>query len=178
LATLARVLGAPEGSVRLDEQTASPLWRLRRALTGAPPPRVRDRAGPAGEPPFEAGPQGIASSGRGWPGRRRFAGGPEMPIFGDFAAALQRDDGAWTVVRSTPEPFPSAWQMEASAWLLAGFLLVASAGYLFSRRISAPLRRFAEAAESLGRDPHAPQMTLRGPAEIGMAAQAFNEMQS
>src|SRR6185503_6509102 len=109
--------------------------------------------------------------------RRRVPGGPEMPIFGDFAAALQRDDGAWTVVRSTPEPFPSAWQMETSAWLLGGFLLVGSAGYLFSRRISAPLRKFAQAAERLGRDPQAPPMGLRGPAEIGAAAQAFNEMQ-
>jgi signal transduction histidine kinase len=68
--------------------------------------------------------------------------------------------------------------MEASAWLLGGFLLVASAGYLFSRRISAPLKRFAEAAETLGRDPHAPQMTLKGPAEVGAAAHAFNEMQA
>ncbi|MFL5297502.1 MAG: ATP-binding protein [Phenylobacterium sp.] len=178
LAALARVLGAPEARVRLEEQNASPLWRLRRTLTGAPPPRVRDRLGSFREPPFETGPRASVAPGPGWPMRRRFGGGPEMPIFGDFAAALQRDDGAWTVVRSTPEPFPSAWQMEASAWLLGGFLLVATAGYLFSRRISAPLRRFAEAAESLGRDPHAPQMTLKGPAEIGMAAQAFNEMQS
>jgi signal transduction histidine kinase len=68
--------------------------------------------------------------------------------------------------------------METSAWLLGGFLLVASAGYLFSRRISAPLKRFAEAAETLGRDPHAPQMTLKGPAEVGAAALAFNEMQA
>jgi signal transduction histidine kinase len=109
--------------------------------------------------------------------RRRITAGPEMPIFGDFAAALQNDDGAWTVVRSSPEPFPTTWQLEASAWLLAGFLLVGSAGYLFSRRITAPLRKFAQAAERLGLDPQAPQMALKGPAELGMAAQAFNEMQ-
>jgi two-component system, OmpR family, sensor kinase len=190
LAALARTLGAPEARVRLEAQNASPIWRLRRAVTGEPPPRGRDRGGPMGASPFEmdpgpplagADPQGLRGSrfGEMSPlGRRRFAGGPEMPIFGDFSAALQQDDGSWTVVRSTPEPFPSAWQMQASAWLLGGFLLVASAGYLFSRRISAPLRRFAEAAETLGRDPHAPQMALKGPAEIGAAAQAFNEMQT
>ena len=99
----------------------------------------------------------AARLGRGG-GRRRFGGGAgEMPIFGDFTAALQQDNGVWTVVRSTPEAFPSAWQMQTSGWLLGGFLLVASAGYLFARRISAPLRRFAEAAETLGRDPHAPK---------------------
>jgi signal transduction histidine kinase len=181
LAALARALGAPESRVRLEAQNASPIWRLRRAFTGAPPPRARDRGGPMGASPFEtdawppARVSGSSGPGRGW---RRFAGGPEMPIFGEFSAALQRDDGGWTVVRSTPEPFPSAWQMQASGWLLAGFFLVASAGYLFSRRISAPLRRFAEAAETLGRDPHAPQMALKGPAEIGAAARAFNEMQA
>jgi two-component system OmpR family sensor kinase len=197
LAALARTLGAPESSVRLEEQNASPLWRLRRALTGVPAPRGPDRGGPMGASPFELDrdvPDGPAAapdpalgadrgdSAHGWmwaAGRRRFGGGaPELPIFGDFSAALQRDNGTWTVVRSTPEAFPSAWQMQASAWLLAGFLLVGSAGYLFSRRISEPMRRFAEAAEMLGRDPHAPQMTLKGPAEVGAAAQAFNEMQT
>ena len=174
LAALAHTLGAPEARVRLEEQNPSPIWRLRRALTGAAPPR--DRGGPMGASPFENDRESQPSADAPNP-RRRAAGGPEMPIFGDFAAALQRDDGAWTVVRSTPEPFPSAWQMETSAWLLGGFLLVGSAGYLFSRRISAPLRKFAQAAERLGRDPQAPPMGLRGPAEIGAAAQAFNEMQ-
>jgi signal transduction histidine kinase len=176
LAALARTLGAPEARVRLEEQNPSPIWRIRRALTGAPPPRGPDRGGPMGASPFETDREGEATAPEPTL-RRRFAGGPEMPIFGDFAAALQAGDGSWTVVRSTPEPFPSAWQMETSAWLLAGFLLVGSAGYLFSRRISAPLRKFAIAAERLGRDPQAPPMGLRGPAEIGAAAQAFNEMQ-
>lgn len=190
LAALARALGAPEARVRLEEQNASPIWRLRRAFARGRGPRGPDRGGPMGASPFEldlpgdppALPVAVpADAQRGWVnpgGRRRFGGGPEMPIFGDFSAALQQDNGTWTVVRSTPESFPSAWQMQASAWLLGGFLLVGSAGYLFSRRISAPLRRFAEAAETLGRDPHAPQMALKGPAEIGVAAQAFNEMQA
>ncbi|WP_372781116.1 sensor histidine kinase [Phenylobacterium sp.] len=193
LASLARALGAPETRVRLEEQNASPIWRLRRVLTGESPPRRPDRGGPMGASPFEMdrGPQaassdppGFEAQGSGEPrpdrprgGWRRF-GGSELPIFGDFTAALQQDDGSWTVVRSKPDAFPNEWQMQASGWLLAGFLLVASAGYLFSRRISAPLRRFAEAAETLGRDPHAPQMTLKGPAEVGAAAHAFNEMQA
>ncbi|HXA38114.1 MAG TPA: ATP-binding protein [Phenylobacterium sp.] len=205
LLALARILGEPEARVRLEEQNASPLWRLRRAFSGAPAQRGPDRGGPMGASPFEmdraaseAGPAdppgaqapraagggpdpapgALAEYLHGWGHGRRFGGGPEMPIFGDFSAAVQRPDGSWTVVRSTPEAFPSAWQMQASAWLLGGFLLVASAGYLFSRRISAPLKRFAEAAETLGRDPHAPQMTLKGPAEVGAAAHAFNEMQA
>ena len=213
LVALARMLGEPEDRVRLEEQNASPFWRLRRAFTGRPPPRGPDRGGPMGASPFEMdrsppdaeavpmpvapdAPPGLSAPPPGatagaspafaggrppWargPGRRRFFAGPELAIFGDFTAALQQDNGTWMMVRSTPEPFPSTSQMQASAWLLAGFLLVASAGYLFSRRISAPLKRFAEAAETLGRDPHAPQMTLKGPAEVGAAAHAFNEMQT
>jgi two-component system OmpR family sensor kinase len=56
--------------------------------------------------------------------------------------------------------------------------VVAPAGLLFARRITAPLKRFSEAAERLGRDPHAPPVTLAGPAEIGAAAEAFNNMQA
>jgi signal transduction histidine kinase len=191
LAALAQALGAPETRVRLEEQNPSPIWRVRRVLTGEAPPRRPDRGGPMGGSPFEMdrdlqrGPGDFQARGSGDPppagpigGWWRGASGPELPIFGDFAAALQQDDGSWTVVRSKPDTFPNDWQMQASGWLLAGFLLVASAGYLFSRRISAPLRRFAEAAETLGRDPHAPQMTLKGPAEVGTAAHAFNEMQA
>lgn len=103
--------------------------------------------------------------------------GPREMVLGDFAAAVRRDDGRWVVVRSSPEPFPTDWQKRTFLLLLAGFAVVAPAGFLFARRITAPLKRFSEAAERLGRDPHATQMTLSGPAEIGAAAVAFNDMQ-
>ncbi len=175
LVSLAHDLGVPESQVRMEEQHASPIWRLQRALSRPPRPR-----GEPDDPRADFDRAGAASPGADRPrsGWRRPVGAADLPIFGDFAAALQRPDGAWTVVRSPPEPFPTEWQLQASMWLLAGFALVATAGYLFSRRISAPLKRFVEAAETLGRDPHAPQMTLKGPAEIGAAAQAFNEMQA
>jgi signal transduction histidine kinase len=194
LAILAHTLAVPEVRVRLVEQSASPIWRLQRAFRRGFGPRLDPPIGTTAFGPPSDGVQETPSAledrapepgAAGEPQlqsrfriHRRFAGGPETPIFGEFAAAVQQDDGAWTVVRSTPEPFPTEWQLQASAWLLGGFLLVATAGYLFSRRITAPLKRFAEAAETLGRDPHAPQMALKGPAEVGAAAQAFNEMQT
>jgi signal transduction histidine kinase len=103
--------------------------------------------------------------------------GPREMVLGDFTAAVRQADGRWVVVRSSPEPFPTDWQKRTLLLLLAGFAVVAPAGFLFARRITAPLKRFSEAAERLGRDPHAPQMTLKGPAEIGAAAEAFNDMQ-
>src|SRR5207302_10376935 len=96
-------------------------------------------------------------------------------IVGGFTAAVRQPDGSWLVVRSPPEPIPTEWQMRILLCLLAGLFIVAPAGYLFARRITAPLKRFTEAAEALGRDPHRPLMTLTGPAEIGAAARAFNE---
>ena len=183
---LARTLDLPETKVRLVEQNPSAAWLVMRRL---------GRRGPPGEhrlsQAFEGdgGPRNAVfaagdAGGEGWPppgrGMRRFGpgpGGPDFPIFGDFAVAAQQPNGTWVVVRSTPEPFPNDWQLRTGLWLLASILLVTPTGYLFARRITAPLKRFAQAAETLGRDPHAPQMTLKGPAEVGAAANAFNEMQ-
>jgi len=181
-AALAAALGAPEARVRyLQQPTAE--WRLFRALGGqrhgSPTMRELGPTGPAGSgasPPAPGGGPGSAPRGP-W---LRFGSGNafDLPIMGGFTAALAAPDGRWVVVRNAPEPFPGEWQVRAALWLLAGFLVVAPAGYLFARRITAPLKRFVEAAEQLGRDPHAPQMILTGPAEVGAAARAFNEMQA
>jgi signal transduction histidine kinase len=170
---LAAELGAPVSAVRLVERGPSPEWRLlhwmhHHAPQDGPPPAAGARDHPPGPPPGERGFDGPF----GW---RRRPG--DFAVVGEFAAAVQRPGGGWTVVRAPPVGFPSAWQVRTSLWLLAGLLIVAPAGYLFARRITAPLKRFADAAEALGRDPHGAQMTLSGPAEIGAAAQAFNEMQ-
>ena len=188
-ALLARTLDLPEAKVRLIE-SPSPAWLLMRRLGRGRPPGERGMGGPAAG--ADRGPRDVRFMGAGefggggWlasgpGGGRRFGPhlfpGPDFPIFGDFAAAAQQPNGTWVVVRSTPEPFPNDWQLRTGLWLLASILLVTPAGYLFARRITAPLKRFAQAAETLGRDPHAPQMTLKGPAEVGAAANAFNEMQ-
>jgi signal transduction histidine kinase len=154
---LAAELGVPVSGVRLSETGPSPEWRLAHWMHSVPPAAPDDHA-PGGFPVRHHHPGGFA-------------------VVGEFAAAVQRPGGGWTVVRSNPERFPSHWQVRTSFWLLVGLLIVAPPGYLFARRITAPLKRFAEAAEALGRDPHGPLMTLSGPAEIGAAARAFNEMQ-
>jgi two-component system OmpR family sensor kinase len=181
--TLAQTLGVDDARVRVVQP--NPLLQMRmmrwvHRMEQRPP--AFDRPPVPGDPGRGPGDPGrmFGSGGPpdGWPHFGGFPGGREIAIAGDFAAARQLDDGHWVVVRSTPEPFPTDWQLRTALWLLAGFLVVAPAGWLFARRITAPLKRFAEAAETLGRDPHAPQMTLTGPAEIGAAAHAFNEMQT
>ncbi|WP_421934458.1 ATP-binding protein [Phenylobacterium sp.] len=187
---LAAQLGVREADVRLAQHMTFP-GRLHRTLgIGGAAMEMRhqrimaDEFGPEGPPP--AGP----------PGQRRFdvfvAGppGPEgqppmmafretgPPMFGEFSAAVRQSDGQWLVVRPQPEPFPNDWQRRVLLWLAGCLLLVAPLGYFFARRITAPLDQFARAAEALGRDPTGPLMALSGPAEIGAAARAFNDMQA
>ena len=93
-----------------------------------------------------------------------------------FEIAVRRTDGRWLVV-SPREPFPSAWQERIILWFVVSATALAPLAYLFARRLAAPIKVFAGAAERLGRDPRAPPLRLRGPPEVRQAASAFNEMQ-
>jgi signal transduction histidine kinase len=96
---------------------------------------------------------------------------------GDFVAAVRRPQGDWIVVRPIPEGFPNEWERRVLLWFGLSLMLVLPPGYLFARRITAPLRGFAAAAEHFGKDPNAPALAPVGPAEVGVAARAFNQMQ-
>ena len=174
---LAVALGRPREDVRFAPRPPSALEKLllpggRRMVFEH---RARGGRPPGPPPPPEAPPPGQAAPPR--PSMEIHIHGAREMVLGDFTAAVRAADGRWVVVRSSPEPFPTDWQKRTLLLLFAGFAVVAPAGLLFARRITAPLKRFSEAAERLGRDPHAPQMTLSGPAEIGAAAEAFNDMQ-
>ncbi len=106
-------------------------------------------------------------------------GMPTVPyVQGDFVAAFQATPGHWVTVQPAPEPFPNTWQRRIMLWFFLSSIVVIPVGLIFARRLAAPLANFAEAAERLGRDPSGKQAPLNGPAEIGRAAHAFNEMQA
>lgn len=169
---LAAALGRPATDVRLAPRRPA-FWE--RLIDGPRGPRMFDQRRPPG-PPGPPPPDHLRPAG-GMSAPQPVRALWEAPVVGDFAAALRQADGRWVVVQSQPEPFPNAWQRRALMLLGAGFLVVAPAGLLFARRITAPLKRFSEAAERLGRDPRAEPVALSGPAEIGAAAEAFNNMQ-
>jgi signal transduction histidine kinase len=98
-------------------------------------------------------------------------------IVGEFVAAWREPSGAWRVASPEPRPFFSGWRRDITLWFLACIALLAPLGFLFARRLTAPIQRFAEAADRLGRDPGGSALALDGPAEIGIAAMAFNRMQ-
>lgn len=99
-------------------------------------------------------------------------------IEGDFVAAARQADGTWLAVAPRAEPFPNAWQSRVMLWFALSLGIVSPLAWLFVRRIVLPLRDFARAAEQLGRDPSATILPLSGPAEIGRAANAFNQMRN
>ncbi|MBS0295872.1 MAG: HAMP domain-containing histidine kinase [Proteobacteria bacterium] len=165
-AELAQTLRVPEARIRFAEYGPS----LLRTLTTRP-----ERLARAFEPPRRRGEERPPAEGGDEPGRGRFRAG--RPIFGNFVAALQQPSGQWVVVRPEPEAFPNEWQARVALWLAGVFIVLAPVGYLFARRITAPLGAFARGAERLGRDPRSEPIPAGGPAELRGAADAFNEMQ-
>jgi signal transduction histidine kinase len=105
----------------------------------------------------------------------------ELRIYGGFQSghviyAFHLPEGGWLNVRAEPEPI-RPWH---SPTFLAAFLLMTlTAGGLILwavRRLTAPVRVLAEAAEALGRDVNAPPLPENGPTETAVAAVAFNTM--
>jgi signal transduction histidine kinase len=106
-------------------------------------------------------------------------GGPPPGGGRRYAIAMQLpDDGRWLTVRfimPLADPF-------LSPTLPIAFLVMTVLAGLLSiwavRRLTAPLRTLALAAEKLGRDVNADPLPENGPTEVATAAIAFNTMAS
>ncbi|WP_337186656.1 ATP-binding protein [Phenylobacterium sp.] len=98
-------------------------------------------------------------------------------LINPFQVGVRQADGRWAVIRSEPRFGLDDWQQRVALWFALSALLMTPVTWIFARRLSKPIQVFAQAAERLGRDPKAPPLALKGPAEIGVAARAFNEMQ-
>lgn len=90
--------------------------------------------------------------------------------------SMRLPDGQW-LTQSTHLAPPRPWH---SPGFLVAFALMTVTACLLTlwavRRLTAPLRTLAAAAEALGRDVNAPPLPEAGPAEIATAAAAFNTM--
>ncbi|MFT4053677.1 MAG: ATP-binding protein [Novosphingobium sp.] len=149
-------------SVMLPQSAATPLAAT---ATSAPAQGIKAQSTPAAQPiPFRR----VSNS--------LFDVASAPFIEGDFVAASRQPDGTWLAVAPRAEPFPNAWQTRVMLWFALSLAIVSPLAWLFVRRIVVPLRDFAQAAEQLGRDPSATILPLSGPAEIGRAANAFNQM--
>ena len=100
----------------------------------------------------------------------------ENLTFAPFTAALQLDDGRWAVV-SPPRGLLTPWQARILMGLLITLALLAPLVWIMARRLTRPIRLFADAAQRLGADPEAAPLTPSGPREVRTAMAAFNDMQ-
>jgi hypothetical protein len=105
----------------------------------------------------------------------------EIQMFGGpfrqrLIVSLRLPEGGWLNVTAPMEP-PRFW---FSPDFLIAFLLMTAAAALLTlwavRRLTAPVRTLARAAEALGRDVNAPPLPEDGPLEVATAAAAFNTM--
>ena len=94
----------------------------------------------------------------------------------DFAVSLRLPDAEWLNLKVRLPP-PRPWHSES---FLAAFLVMTAATAALTlwavRRLTGPVRDLAAAAERLGRDVNAPPLPEGGPAEVSVAAHAFNTM--
>ena len=105
----------------------------------------------------------------------------ELRLFGGFQEgqilfAFHLPGGGWLDVSAEPDPI-RPWH--SPSFLVAFLLMTLTAAGLTLwavRRLTAPVRVLAEAAEALGRDVNAPPLPEDGPAETATAAIAFNTM--
>jgi len=109
---------------------------------------------------------------------RRGRAGEERFMLAPFKVAIPAAGGQWLVVEPKPSLAPTPWQIRIILSVVLSTLALAPIAYLFARRLAAPIALFAEASERLGRDPGAPPLPTNGPAEIAVAARAFNDMQA
>ncbi len=108
----------------------------------------------------------YASDGRGSP-----------IMFGTVVVTVRRPDGQWVIYsRRSKDGFENFWQLlRASPWL--GFLVIVPFATWFSRKISRPVRAFAQAASRVSGGTQVP-VPVVGPTETRVAAEALNEMQA
>ena len=102
----------------------------------------------------------------------------ELRLQKGFTAALRQSDGTWRTLVGEDQQALRTLQWRGMLVLALGLLVLAPIGWIFARSLATPLRRFAHAATVLGTNPHSPPLERRGPAEMQIAVDSFNSMQS
>jgi len=134
------------------------------------------KPGPPPEPPpepHEASVRVIATGDH----QTRFTVMADRLTFAPFSATVRLEDGRWATVEP-PRGWIDPWQARLLIALGLTVLLLAPVVWLMARRLTRPIRAFAQAAERLGANPEADPLTPSGPSEVRTAIAAFNDMQA
>ena len=144
-------------------------------------PSPADADAPANAPRT---PDGQPSFPRPGPGGGPGVGGPrfhlqaDSVLRGDFIAAMRAADGHWRVVEHRTAPGAAGVRTQVLLLFGLGALAMLPMAWWFSRALAAPIRRFSQAADRLGRNPDEPPLSREGPAELAQAIDSFNAMQA
>ncbi len=125
---------------------------------------------------------------RGWRRWRRGGGFDEggdndgqpdlLPSRRKAVIGVELADGSWVVFTASTELTSLRWAAGMTAWFVIGGIVVALFATWASRRVTAPVARFAAAADRIGRDVFtAEPLPETGSPELRRAARTFNQMQ-
>lgn len=101
----------------------------------------------------------------------------EQTAFVAGAVIARQVGGQWCVQTVAPPRSTANWRWGAAYLTLVSLLATLPLAWFFARRLSRPIREFANAADRIGRDSDAPLLAETGPDELRIASRALNEMQ-
>jgi len=148
---------APRAPARADPAApTAPVHAPRAARTATAPPAP---GAPAAPPMYAPAPVGVL-------------------LISGFEFGAQLPDGRWLVMRQGRNWAEIGWILRA-AGIIGGTLLVLSVlALLFARRLTQPIRSFADAVQAVGVNPQSEPVREEGPEELRGAARAVNTMQA
>ena len=99
-----------------------------------------------------------------------------VPLSPVFVVGMKAAPDLWIEARVSGGPNITLWLWRMAFFFVVSAFVLVGASLLFARRLALPLKRFALAAEELGRNPEASALSEEGPRELRMATGAFNLM--
>ncbi len=171
--------GAPDVRVNVDVDAPAvevdPVEGVR--VMPPPPPAPVTSASPAPAPAPVAPPAPAADAAAAMP--PVFAPAPAgVVLISGFEFGAQLPDGRWLVMSQGRNWAELGWIARA-ALVIGGTLLVLSVlAVLFARRLTQPIRSFADTVQAVGVDPQSEPVREEGPRELRSAARAVNTMQA
>lgn len=101
----------------------------------------------------------------------------DQTVFVAGATFARRMGSEWCVHTAAAPRSRADWRWTAAYLTLVSLLATLPLAWFFARRLSRPIREFADAADRIGRDSEAPPLAETGPDELRIASRALNEMQ-
>lgn len=108
-----------------------------------------------------------------------FAPAPSgVMLISGFEIAAQLSDGRWLVMRQGRNWAELGWILRAALIIGGALALLSFLAILFARRLTRPIRSFADAVQAVGVNPQSEPVREEGPLELRGAARAVNTMQA